>query len=314
MLKQVLVAISALTTVVSPARAGASESDPGADRARVYPDAGAAADAVVNRLLDEAVRRANRWGGRCREGTLRWYIEEVLEGDVYGGPVEREIEAGRIPHIMIPLAESYLRGLRPRHGAWVLLASPHAWMPTVRMHRDGVALNIGADKFGHFFTQGLAGFRRWRWFGYSSERVVRWAYGTEQQWFGWITTGVLSYADVYADYLGMLWWANLVEKRIAAGPEPYFACDGHGRWTRVREFHWSEYVDAAWDEGINCNEYTRAVRSVVDANNRADSAAHGRPMACTGTDPGLEPIHARLGELAGYMIHAPGSVGRPRTR
>ena len=29
----------------------------------------------------------------------------------------------------------------------------------------------------------------------------------------------------------------------------------NGKWNQIREFNWSDYVSAAWDEGINCSEY-----------------------------------------------------------
>jgi len=112
---------------------------------------------------------------------------------------------------------------------------------------------IGSDKFGHFFEEG------WDYFKivYIKKRGLHYAlrYGdyTEMGLFGSGTTGIYSYADLTANYNGMRFWANLVEETAPPG-EHLFECENN-RFVQVKNLDWKEYIDAAWDESINCSEF-----------------------------------------------------------
>lgn len=112
---------------------------------------------------------------------------------------------------------------------------------------------IGVDKLGHFFDQGNEYYSVYRKEVPSEAAVHRaMSYGAalEDDFYGKITTGVKSYGDLAANYGGFLFWSQLTE-----GPNPYFVCE-NDKWKQVREFRWGDYVTSAWDEAINCNEYT----------------------------------------------------------
>lgn len=83
--------------------------------------------------------------------------------------------------------------------------------------------------------------------------AVEWAIelsvAQEEGWWGLIGTGVKSYADMAANIEGFYFWAQLTQ-----GPTPYFQCQ-NGKWNQVKDFTWSKYVHAGWDEGANCSEY-----------------------------------------------------------
>jgi hypothetical protein len=91
----------------------------------------------------------------------------------------------------------------------------------------------------------------------SVDEAMRWGVGTEESYYGLLVSGVKSYADLSANYAGMRFWESIVD-----GKDPYFACH-EGLWARVREFTWKDYVTDAWDEGINCSQFTRSMGATV---------------------------------------------------
>lgn len=136
---------------------------------------------------------------------------------------------------------------------------------------------IGVDKLGHFFDQGNEYYSVYRKEVPSEAAVHRaMSYGAalEDDFYGKITTGVKSYGDLAANYGGFLFWSQLTE-----GANPYFVCE-NDKWKQVREFRWGDYVTSAWDEAINCNEYTgetfqKAVATRARELEEAD-AKHGK--------------------------------------
>ena len=59
--------------------------------------------------------------------------------------------------------------------------------------------------------------------------------------------GVQSYADIVSNWEGYRFWTNLT-----SGDHPLVKCEGE-RWIVMRDFDWSEYINPAWDEAINCS-------------------------------------------------------------
>ncbi len=117
---------------------------------------------------------------------------------------------------------------------------------------------VGSDKIGHFFMQGLEFFDLVQE-GNSIETVLKKNHGEDGIW-GLTTSGVFSYADIAADYSGFRFWNELTN-----GTNPYFKCDDKKGWTLNREFNWSEYVNYAWDEAINCSSMRPKIQAKVDA-------------------------------------------------
>lgn len=84
------------------------------------------------------------------------------------------------------------------------------------------------------------------------EWAIELSLAQEDGWWGSLGTGVKSYGDIAANIEGYHFWSELTE-----GSDPYFRCES-GRWKLVRGFSWAKYINAAWDEGINCNEYSNS--------------------------------------------------------
>ncbi len=109
---------------------------------------------------------------------------------------------------------------------------------------------IGTDKLGHFLDQGFEFYTPYRTSGYDIDTAMRSSIGSERTYSGSSSTGTISYADSVANYHGIQFYHSLAE-----GQHPYFTCS-NGKWKQIRPFKFADYVDAAWDEGINCSLIT----------------------------------------------------------
>lgn len=150
---------------------------------------------------------------------------------------------------------------------------------------------IGVDKLSHFMTEGLSYYKKSlemvEYVGSapdttlrgrilnkiglgqtvqvrsrrpaSLDAILKIGIQEENGNYGLSTTGVRSYGDMMANYQGFQFWKNLVR-----GPNPYFFCK-NGKWAARRPFKWEEFVNAGFDESINCNEFkTAAMSAQVD--------------------------------------------------
>lgn len=103
---------------------------------------------------------------------------------------------------------------------------------------------VGSDKLGHFLETGYDYYR-----SHSLQEALGFGELTERTYFGFNTTGVYSYGDLAANLDGYEFWT-----RVTGGKQPYFSCKNN-TWKQSRPFSWSDYVNAAWDEGLNCNYF-----------------------------------------------------------
>jgi hypothetical protein len=164
---------------------------------------------------------------------------------------------------------------------------------------------LGADKLGHFFTEGYAYYERYLAEGEQSALL----YGdlTESSYFGELTTGIFSFADLTANLNGLRFWnsirahkADPIDRSVPV--QPYIACHNH-KWKRIRDFDWNDYVDDAWDEVINCNGY-RDISLMQKAQNRIRQASAGK--ACPLRPPPKAQLQQKYGHLLPSVFNAQG--------
>jgi hypothetical protein len=143
---------------------------------------------------------------------------------------------------------------------------------------------ICTDKLGHFFSEGKVFYQQYQTQFNSKKNekeqtfvkdglalksslslLTRTEYGN----YGVKTTHVFSNGDLAADFGGGLFWFSAMSLKSGGVPEslkktfigknenikgPYFSCE-NGKLQRTgRVFDWGDYVNDAWDEGINCSE------------------------------------------------------------
>ena len=113
---------------------------------------------------------------------------------------------------------------------------------------------IGTDKLGHFFTEGKSYFDIAIAKGEGVERALLFGVFTESLYYGALTTGVFSYADLTANFNGFQFWRRVVGK----GSDNYIVCDGN-KWIVNKPFEIALYVDEAWDESVNCSLFRNEI-------------------------------------------------------
>jgi len=114
---------------------------------------------------------------------------------------------------------------------------------------------IGAEKIGHFLSQGRKFYRRYLRHGDEAKAAEQSAF-TERAIFGKLTTGAYSNADLVANYEGYRFYRSLFEDDVIPGKPAILRWDGDG-WVIQREFDWADHVNAYWDEALNVSHYDR---------------------------------------------------------
>ena len=258
-----------------PATARADETDNFTCRGRLTTDAQDALDGWINARILEAVGRANRRGpGACDEGCL---VGELRKG--IGG--SRRHALTWVPHARfaswiadqpdidrcrLPFRAS-VYGARPYNQPWLF-----PFTGRIIFLADSIRLSgrvVGIDKINHFIREGQA---HWKDVarGGDVEDVMRRALGSPRRPFrmteyglqGMALTGVLSYADLAASYSGYRFWEDILSLRASGS---FVARDAAANTYIVRRtFAFRDYVNDAWDEGINPSRFHPRLATEVE--------------------------------------------------
>ncbi|HEC11774.1 MAG TPA: hypothetical protein ENI80_00730 [Acidiferrobacteraceae bacterium] len=271
---------------------GASEIDSFTQRYDNLQDVGPVLDARTNVLLDRAISRANRIADKgaddedgneavgCSAPVLYRSVRKEL-GRRFIGQLEVFVhQSAQIDKRRMQRKKTIYRDFRfyeaPSMGTIGRISA------IVRV-QDNI---VGSDKFGHFFAQGYGYFKRAYLDGKGVESALRFGELSERVFLGALTTGVYSYADLAANFNGLQFWTQLVAGYAdpmgadASSKGPYVHCKDN-RWQRRRHFTWADYIDAAWDEGVNCNAFrNRTLLHRVSMRLTELERQTGHPMRC----------------------------------
>ncbi len=240
------------------------ESDQLTRRDQPLDDITEMANHEVNAALDRAAEAASR---RLTERTPLQRTHKVLA---------RAVHKELATHVPVR-GRGFVRSLGyGRYAAWLetadvaRLAFPHredlfahtrfVWAPvlatggtcsTFLIH----GVRTGSDKTDHFFGTG------WRYFRRSGaedpERGIRWGSTTERTFLGWQTSSAFSRGDLYANWQGWQFYAQLLD------PDRGLFSVQDGAVTRVGAFDWAMWVDAHWDELLYPSTYRPKVRAYL---------------------------------------------------
>jgi hypothetical protein len=177
---------------------------------------------------------------------------------------------------------------------------------------------IAGDKFSHFFNVGFTYYKRHYKKKRKLERIVNFGHFTEVTIYGKGSSGVYSYSDQVANFNGMRFWGRVEGvgiDPITGNPNvelKYFDCVDN-KWEQIRKFDWLDYVDSAWDEGVNCNAYrTKKFEKDVILAMEELSSERGREITCPNTSTDQEYERERLklvdkyGDFAYRLLNLPG--------
>lgn len=202
----------------------------------------------TNRRMKEAAEKTNQFGPgatskKCDAGVMSMFLEDGIASG-WMGNMETWADSAPIPKCKKKKKDSV-------YAEFGILESPMAVAaglgPVIKV--NGVF--IGTDKLSHFMTEGKHYYDE-----YKKTKSVKSALDIgnreEHGGYGLRATGIHSYGDLVANYQGFEFW-----KQVTEGPNPYFKCKD-GVWEQARDFKWEDYVNPAFDEGINCNLYSTA--------------------------------------------------------
>lgn len=248
---------------------------------------------VADNLTDEEVLCSNHHQSDAAEDFYGVFVSSFIEnvphtfwGNLYVGHFIAEqfhIESPEKIKINLPLEESIYQDMDVIDGP-SLVAKGTLGITKLNGSFDMFGANyIGWDKVGHFFVEG----RSYYQLAYLDQdeididSAVAWGVSTEEGKFGYLTTGVYSFADTATNFEGMRFWNQL----LMLNPDPidpddswhnraYFTCslklneegDPVGVWKQSKTFDIDQYANAAMDERINCNSYRNTgIRDKVKA-------------------------------------------------
>ncbi|MCP4754908.1 MAG: hypothetical protein GY866_28870 [Proteobacteria bacterium] len=166
---------------------------------------------------------------------------------------------------------------------------------------------VGADKFGHFFSEGWSYFSVAYTEGIHIEAALLFGEMSESVFFGALTTGVYSFADLAANFNGMRFWNNILGLHpdvlgTDEKPSPYILCENN-RWQVVEKFDWRDYIDSAWDEGVNCSAF-RNDTLLKKATSQIDllSQAEKKDFRCSLERGKIDRLRNKYGRYSPHLL------------
>jgi hypothetical protein len=265
--------------------AGATEVDSYSLRFSGLRDITPEVNAYVNERIEHAIANTTT----CREQSLRRNMASALNLQLLGGLERHILTHPRIPRGSLTFPYSIYQDF-PFADAWVLQAVPLAMGPLIHV----AGQYVGADKFGHFFTEGYALYDLAYVQGQGVEAALLYGQSLEKGFYGASNTGIQSHGDQAANYWGMLFWRDFIDNNVACV---------NGHFALMRPFDAADYVDMGWDEANNCNEYARpGLQDLVDVRLAALSSVVGQHLTCPLAPHACEEMRARYGDSASLIL------------
>jgi hypothetical protein len=260
-------------------------------------------DQEINRRMNEAMDRTNyaaiESSGTCNVDLLFKNLTKQFHRPIYGkveGWIKRHKE---IPHARVPVRKSIFRDI-PFWKNLPVHAGKMGLGPVIRLNGQ----LVGNDKIGHFFDEGLHNYHLLQE-GKSIADAVAYGVETETGIFGLKATGVYSYADTVANFNGLNYWYRIMGSPLTGTGDSYFTCD-QGTLKRNVSFTFRDYVDAGWDEGINCSEYRDEEYKTLVINQikrLEENDAEGRAYQCPVIKTACDEIAPKYGEYAKDILN-----------
>jgi hypothetical protein len=295
----------------------ASETDSFTARNHPIPDVADVLNARTNELLDAAIAEANAppiWllglerflePNGCNVARLYSSINRQM-----GGPLVGNLEA--FVNTSDSLAHRRLARRQSIYHAFRIFEAPSLGGEEGRLaavvNLGGIL--VGADKLGHFFSQGYSYFEKAFLQGKGLEAALDYGEWSERTYYGAMLTGVYSYADLAANLNGMRFWIHLLKEHPdPLGNDdrlPYVSCF-QGHWIKNRPFDWRDYVDPAWDEAVNCSQFRNEtlMAKVEEAIDLLEQRYH-ELLSCPIRRDAASALRAKYGTLYPRIVNLDG--------
>ncbi|SDO94818.1 hypothetical protein [Desulforhopalus singaporensis] len=250
---------------------------------KALPDITDTLNEIINRRLREGVDNANAHRddftlfserGMCDEEILYTELRKAIFHSfsaslgLKGYSLDKQLrELLASQSYSLPLEDSIYRDITFLEGISLNLKE----LSNVVRIRDQL---IGLDKIGHFFAEGWNYFEQTQEDNATIETAIAWGTELEEGTFGYLTTGIFSYADLVANFNGFRFWNGLRKKtkdpietviadfftsqQISCNFDLFASIKKRKivrKWVLGKKFDISEYVDGSWNEANNCNRY-----------------------------------------------------------
>lgn len=227
----------------------AAEIDSYTPRYLNFPEGLPVINQEVNRRIINGVERANSIT-ECNDLALKSFLALELLRPMYGQIEQFVNNSMSVPKENVMFAKSIYQNIPEPHA--FLFSVGEFLFPFGNVVREGRWL-IGSDKFGHFMDEGYQFYLQLNQDRSNLDEILKRSIWTEDTYNGLTFGGIKSYGDLVANYQGMRFWSKLVGPKFP-DDQPYLKCENK-KWVILRPFDFREYVDAGWDEAINCSEY-----------------------------------------------------------
>jgi hypothetical protein len=181
---------------------------------------------------------------------------------------------------------------------------------------SGIVLNyngyrVGSDKFEHLFGRGYAYYKMTYVKNKPLEDALIFGKRLEKNRLGSSTTGVMSYGDLVANLQGIRFWNDILgdqEDIFSEDITPFLACENE-KWviSKISKIDFSRYVDAGWDEAINCSAIKNQ-RMLDRMETRISALAQSQKMnlTCPVDSIAAANLREKYADYAEYVLNLDG--------
>lgn len=304
-MKKKLVVLTALLTLNSTF---SSEIDPFSDRLVKVNDSLIAINEKANIMLEDALEKLNRKSHTCSEKKLYKALRKKFRNQYTSEFSKWVVKTDELDKVTTRTSDSIYKEFK-----WYQAIVPGLLAKFSDPAGQILKVNgtyVGTDKFEHFFGSGFNYFKKHNLKGKSLEDAMMIGYRAETGIMGATMTGVMSFADMVANFNGMRFWNNILGKDIdvLTGKEvaPYIECE-KGQWYKLRDIDFSEYVDDAWDEGINCSWFrTESMVTKVKERMKEYDEERGQAISCPIDSEALQEAGQKYKDLPIEIINYDG--------
>ena len=286
---------------LSPLTGFSAEIDAFSKRFEPLEDSLVKVNQLTNRLLQESLDEVNSKRDGCDQKHLYKSLRKRFNNQYQGELAKEIINSDEYPKIKIPSKESIYQDFKWYEaivqGGTSRISDPIA----DQMKINGIL--VGTDKFEHFMGSGYKYFNEFRLEKHSVEEALQIGWKAETGILGAVTTGVMSYADLTANFNGMRFWNHMLQLRpdiLGDNHGPYISCQDN-QFVQVKKIDFRHYIDESMDESINCSKFARK-KSAKKFLKRVEALGYSCPM-----DPDkLEMMKEKYGEFSKWIINDEG--------
>ncbi len=237
----------------------AAEVDQFSNRSSKLDDSLEIVNKKSNGYLQKTIQSLNSRNAGCNEEILYKELQIYFENHINGEISNWMMSSKDIDKTNLLIKDSIYRDWSMWDG--VVLGRPGADSSPLAMSaivKFG-EYRFGIDKLEHMFDRGFAYFQDHYQKKNNIEDVLSSGHYWEKAIYGgkkW-GTGVVSFGDLSANLNGMRFWNDVLKKnRDLLGRElaPFLKCEDK-KWVQNSQIDFSNYVDASFDEGVNCSQY-----------------------------------------------------------